>query len=276
MKAKSNVFMILTSVFPALMYLYGMIKLFLLGDIVNNYHLIVFVVFPLLWGALSALFAYVVRHKVLKVLYVIALLPITCFAMILLSLIHREMIVRYDRDTFESREQEITSEFYNMPEIDEMGEYENLEYYHYKQIYSVLFMSDVHTVVCQYSEEEYEAQKAYVEENYVFRTDDYRDLSRQDGEYYLPPTAEIDGFTFRYLDESSYGFYHPKYVVLIGMNDETLEIAYIDFYDIDLDYFSPLDEFILNECGWEHISDVRSGIPARFAIFVDIWRRITV
>ena len=275
MKAKSNVFMILTSVFPALMYLYGMIKLFLFCDIVNSYHLIVFVAFPLLWGALSALFAYVVRRKVLKVLYVIALLPITYFAILLLFLINREMIVHYDRDTFESHEQEITSEFYNMPEIDEMGEYENLEYYHYMQIYSVLFVSEVHTVVCQYSEEEYEAQKAYVEENYVFSTEDYRDKSHRDGEYYLSSTAEIDGFTFRYLDSRSYGLYHPKYIVFIGMNDETREIAYIDFYDIDLDYLTPLDKFILNDCGWEHVSDIRNGIPVRFAIFVHIWRRIT-
>ena len=275
MKTKSNVFMILTSVFPAIMYLYGMIKLFLLGDIVNSYHLIVFVAFPILWGALSALFAYVVRPKVLKVLYVIALLPITYFAILLLSLIHREGIVRYDRDTFESHEEEITAKFYNMPEIDEMGEYEELEYYHFAQIYTLLFMSDVHTVVCQYSEEEYEAQKSYIEENYVFITEDYLDQSRDDGDYYLSPTAEVDGFTFRYLDESSYGFYHPKYIVLIGMNDETREIAYIDFYDIDLDYLSPLDEFILDECGWEHVSDIRSGIPARFAIFVKLWQRLT-
>ena len=273
MKVKSTVFLILTTILPSIMYLYGIYKLVFLGDIINRYHLIVFVAFPLFWFLLSALFAYGVKRKIAKWLYVIALVPLTWLALILLLFINREMIVHLDGTAFFEDEQEITAEFKYMPKTEEMGEFEKLDYYHFVEINTLLFISDVHTIICQYGEEEYEAQKAYIEENYVFETEDYRDYSRENEEHYFSPTAEIDGFTFRYLDSSNYEyFYYPKYMVFIGTNDQTHEIAYIDFYDIDLDYLPSLDEFITGDCGWEHVSNIREGINARFAIFVDLWR----
>ena len=114
-------------------------------------------------------------------------------------------------------------------------------------------------LVCEYGEAEYLAQKAAIEEKYVFETriderDDYYD------QYVCYPYAEIDGFLFRRLaDEEGAEMYssYPKEVHIVGTNDETCEIVYLDFYDFDLDYIPDLTEFISKDCGWDAITHDR-------------------
>lgn len=106
-----------------------------------------------------------------------------------------------------------------------------------------LFTCDVNALICAYDEDTYSQQKALLEEKYVFQTDAVK------GE----ATAEVDGYYFRMLSKNEYEMNYPKEVVLIATNDETNEIVYMSFYDDDLDYIDSLDEFILEDCGWQYI-----------------------
>ena len=65
--------------------------------------------------------------------------------------------------------------------------------------------------------------------------------------------TNVDGYSFRVLSSGEYEMDYPKEVVLIATNDETKEIAYLSYDDQDIDYIDSLDEFILDDCGWEHI-----------------------
>ena len=106
-------------------------------------------------------------------------------------------------------------------------------------------------LICRYSEAEYSAEKDTLNSRYSFQTE-----LLNAGETECLPQAEIGGYSFRipsisneYADEIDY----PKQFILVGTNDETKEIAYIAFRDPDIDYIDDLNEFILNNCGWQHV-----------------------
>lgn len=100
-------------------------------------------------------------------------------------------------------------------------------------------------MVCKYSEDEYLQKKSSLDEKYVFEIDDRTNKEQ---------ITEIDGYYFRMLSIAEYEMNYPKEVVLIATNDKTREIVYISYLDWDIDTISSLDEFILNNCGWEHIN----------------------
>ena len=63
---------------------------------------------------------------------------------------------------------------------------------------------------------------------------------------------ELDGFEFQMLSLSEYGLYYPKEMVFIGVSEEDNAIAYVYYYDFDLDYISQsFPDFLIEECGWE-------------------------
>ena len=152
-----------------------------------------------------------------------------------------EFVNCYENEELQEKYTENTNTF--MPELSEISKPEKLKYYHYEG-YSFVFQWESKTLVCEYSEDEYLLQKSSLDRKYVFKIDD-----RTNQEH----TTDIDGYSFRVLSTGEYDMNYPKEVVLIATNDKTKEIVYLSFYDQDIDYIDSLDEFILDDCGWEHI-----------------------
>jgi hypothetical protein len=163
-----------------------------------------------------------------------------------------------------------------LPPLHGVGDTEDMSYYRFEEV-TLIFHSEADVLVCEYGEDEYLKEKAEIEKKYVFE-DEVQTCDCDYCQYVCYPYAEIDGFTFRRLEDeegADWSHSYPKQVSVIGMNDETLEIVYIEFSDFDLDYISSFDTFIEQFCGWKYISNEREGIAARFSILVDFLRKIT-
>ena len=155
----------------------------------------------------------------------------------------------YSDDAAKAPYKQATENLDTMPTLDEIGKPEKLDYYYYYGVQAIFYWeSDI--LICTYDEQEYEEQKELLDQTYVFQTEDMEAHS-----YACTPYAEVDGFTFRVLSFAEYELYYPKYIRMIGTNDQTNQIVYIAFDNTDLDYISrSLAEFIKEDCGWKYIS----------------------
>ena len=108
----------------------------------------------------------------------------------------------------------------------------------------LIFTSDADYLICEYSGSEYQKQVETINETYSFQREKLSASGRS-----IEPVAEIDGYTFRLLEDIAY----PKRLFFIATNDETHEIIYLYFCDDDLDYITSLTDFILDDCGFKHI-----------------------
>lgn len=133
-----------------------------------------------------------------------------------------------------------------MPSLDELGEYESLDFYYYHKTMFV-FHSDAYTLKVTYDEGEFETEKEKVLNNYSYRR---KIPLREEKELKKDPEFHIDTFEFKLLSTPESDAY-PKELTFIGISEETNEIAYVYYYDQDLDYIdTTFEEFLKNECGY--------------------------
>ncbi|MBQ8404520.1 MAG: hypothetical protein IJX55_08900, partial [Clostridia bacterium] len=116
--------------------------------------------------------------------------------------------------------------------------------------FMAIFTCNSYALISEYNEEEYEVQKALLNEKYIFQSEEMGAFDTV-----CEHTAVVDGYFFRTLSvEGEYKYInYPKNMFLIGTNDQTKEIVYMYFNDIDLDYISSLEDFINDDCGFEHM-----------------------
>lgn len=136
-----------------------------------------------------------------------------------------------------------------MPQLDDLGETEYLEFYQYRGN-GLFYFADADVLICAYSESEYDAQIAALEQRYVFQTEPMEACDKT-----CDPVGQVGDYTFRFLavDGTYDEIYYPKQVVLIGTNDVTSEVAYIAFEDFELDYIDSVEEFVNDYCGWKYV-----------------------
>lgn len=138
---------------------------------------------------------------------------------------------------------------YDLPKLNELDPASDYRF-HYMAKRESFFQSHAYILIVSYDEEEYATQKQLLNENYVYRTDliEGEDTG-------IEPKFRLDGFAFHAADaDAEYSEGYPKAMLFIGTSDAENEIAYIYFYDQDLDYVSPsLPEFILRETGWREV-----------------------
>lgn len=131
--------------------------------------------------------------------------------------------------------------------------------YHYFKTSVAVFESHAHILLCRYSPEDYDAQKAALEAGYSFRTDPVIGDSDFNGDnaLLLDPYARIGNDVFRFLfpwdGADAYGDRFYKRCLLFVTNDETHEIGFIAFDDDELDEAKDLTEFLKEDCGWSVI-----------------------
>lgn len=209
-----------------------------------------FFVFPLLAGGILArlIFSDYVRWTkiVLSGLILIAFVFVSAVTFFLVGFTR---VKRYEGAQAERNYAVAVGENTLMPKISELGSPEEIEYN--KAVSSAaIFVSEADHLICRYTDEDYEVQKARLEEGYVFQNEPiYSD------DALCQPEVTIDEYRFRMLSLEAYSqeLYYPKEVMLVGYSEEAKEIAYIFFYDIDLDFISSLEEFIEDDCGWQYI-----------------------
>ncbi len=111
-------------------------------------------------------------------------------------------------------------------DIDEFGEYTDIELHYYDCL--SIFSDRSRIVIVRYSDEEFEKMKSKLQ----IEKPDY--------------TADVDGFDFAVSVTEAF----PKSIRFSGFNEETKEIATVYYCNMDLDDISSFESFIRNWCGW--------------------------
>lgn len=138
--------------------------------------------------------------------------------------------------------------FQMLPSIKTLGNTQKNDYYIYS-LQMMIFVDESQTLVCSYDEEEYQNQKELLEQDYVFQSEP---LIAND--HTCQAEVTIDGYLFRMVAiDSSESFIFPKSMMFIATNDDTNEIVYLAYENLDLDYIESLERFIEYSCGWKHI-----------------------
>lgn len=108
-----------------------------------------------------------------------------------------------------------------------------------------IFSSDGSVLIADYEQEAFEEQLKSIDRSYRFLTEQITDEKHC---WILSPPSvfRIGNWTFRTLDESqaenrSCNSF-PKSIQMIAVNEQSMRIAYLDFYDSDLDYLAEQGE----------------------------------
>ena len=246
---KKMITLVLLALLPVVVMVLGL-RLLLHGEIFNLSFGITFVAIP---AVTILLLAWLILSKwkaIWKVLVSILLLGIFLVVFVFSTGVGYFEHLHYQKDGKIGEEYaEVCRMFPTMPTLDELGDYERLEYYNYFSTFLIYFTCDGDTLIAHYDLDEYQAQKAMLEEKFVFENDE------SEGVQYA---CELEGYSFRMLDADWNGEYvheieYPKRVILIATNDQTQTIAYTAFRDDDLDQIPSLEEFLLCNCGWKYI-----------------------
>lgn len=122
--------------------------------------------------------------------------------------------------------------------LSEVGEY-NEVYYQSATSGNLLFKSRASMLTAKYSAENFKKQNEaneylHYQENEI----------KFDGEHYALPQTEftIGKWSFRVLESRSSNWQIPKSIDFIAVNKDERKIAYMTFYDQDLDYICSADE----------------------------------
>ena len=119
-----------------------------------------------------------------------------------------------------------------MPTLDNLPGYEEIEYkYTNKTI--LFFQSTSVALIVKYDDQTYESGKEKLAENYTFVTSATSDVTGT-SEYEF----SINSYTFKIVGGNEF----PKSFGMIGTSDEKQSIAYLYFYDFDLDNIGEEDD----------------------------------
>ncbi len=131
-------------------------------------------------------------------------------------------------------------------ETDGYGEYEDIAHYHY--LSTGFFWEQAETKILKYNSENFKKETERINTEMSF----YEEAVEEDEPV---PVFTFEGFNFRLQEE---GCWYPKEMCFVGINEETKEIAYVEFSDYDLDLVWDFYELLNNDCGWSFVIKARS------------------
>lgn len=209
-------------------------------SIINISFVLTFFALPFI--GLYLIFRLIFSHKKIIVKTVLSVIT----AVVSISLIFGffmvggfEELTRYKNEKVETPYLKIIND--SMPELNELGNPVNIELFKYYSSFAV-FHYDTDILICKYNEDEYSLQKEQLDEKYIF-------LKEYDGNTEV--SSNIGDYYFRLLSAVASDF--PEEVILVATNDETKEIAYINYCDGYRAYIELSEKFIKNYCGWKYI-----------------------
>lgn len=137
----------------------------------------------------------------------------------------------------------------SLPAPDTLGNPQNTVY-QYMETSGLVYVSESHSLLCRYTPEDYAAQVESLDANWVFQS-----IPITYFEYTVQPEFSLDCFHFRFLStgKSAYGLAFPYHMTLVGTNDNTKEIIWINYGDPDLDSLYDPAEFLIRFCGWNRL-----------------------
>ncbi len=136
-----------------------------------------------------------------------------------------------------------------LPTVNEIGDYTDVEFKHLHKDMSILFQSDAYILKASFTTQEFEKQISHIESKYHFQETVTSDVDKKiENDTFF----ELDDFQFKLLSLDEYNLEYPKQMVFIGVSNKNKEIAYVYYFDMDLDYIdSSFQDFLKKECGWE-------------------------
>jgi len=178
---------------------------------------------------------------------ILILILIFCVSFFWLFFGAHEDFAHYQNDKISDHYTEVTKDFPKMPTLAAPGEVQNTDYYLYR-FQMMIFMDESYTIICKYDEDEYQKQKELLEQDYVFQSGP---LKVKD--HTCESEVTIDGYHFRIVAiDSDKAFIYPKRMMFIATNDDTKEIVYIAYENLDLDYIDSLESHITDSLGWKY------------------------
>lgn len=123
-----------------------------------------------------------------------------------------------------------------MPILDELPEYQNVEYkYTHKSMF--IFESDSVALIVNYDDSTYKSELDEVAEEYIF-LDSKIDSDIDESKYIIPEYEfSVNSYNFKVVEgDGEDNTQFPKFFGMIGISEEKKSIAYLYFYDMDLDY----------------------------------------
>ncbi|WP_205758522.1 hypothetical protein [Lysinibacillus sp. SGAir0095] len=129
-----------------------------------------------------------------------------------------------------------------MPTLDQLPVYEKIEYRYTKKT-MLFFQSHSVALIVNYDEQTFENENEKLAENFTFST-----MTSATTDEASTPDYQfvINSYTFKIVDENEF----PKSFGMIGTSDKEQSIAYLYFYDFDLDSIgeednsNPMPEFV--------------------------------
>ena len=126
-----------------------------------------------------------------------------------------------------------------MPDCDQdLGVYQSVQF-GFQETFLLIFGSQTITLIASYDETNYEKEKSAALDRFDFLKEPYQE---KDG-YYIFPVASFEyrGYSFSIVPDRDYysdGRLGCHSFMMVGYNDAEKKIAYLYFYDPDLDYLS--------------------------------------
>ena len=247
---KRVIIFFITAILPILSIALGCLLLFA-DTLFNTSFLITYIAIPIISIALLALLMFSNRGVVLKIILTIFILLAFIFSFVATRLFGTfEMLSYNSENEIGDSYAEVCEYFDSMPTLDELGDYEKVKHYDYFSSTLGIFTCDADTLIVYYNSDEYQKQKALLDNKYVFQ-----EAGMTASKYTCMPSAKIGSYSFRTLNIKEYNseIDYPKKMVFIATNEQDCSISYTAFYDDDIDYIESLENFLLNDCGWKHI-----------------------
>lgn len=237
--------LILFSLVPLGLLAFGIYAL--CGSMLFNWAwVIVFVLLPLVTLLLFCLVAFLNIHWLGKSLLMGVCLLLFVFLFFVLNFFSSfELLTVYESDKVYDAYPQLDISVQTVLPVSYIGNPSQVQYYDYSRIDMIIFSPQTETLFCQYLPEDYDAQVAFIDQNCDFTTEP---LTADD--YTCSPTFQLDGFQFRIMVVNDN---YPKEMIFIGTNDQTKQIAYLSFWDQDLDYIEDTASFLRDNCGWKYI-----------------------
>lgn len=123
-----------------------------------------------------------------------------------------------------------------MPSLEALPAYKSIDYRHTQKT-MFLFVANSVVLVVEYDEQTYDSEKGKLAQAYTFSNPDTTSeiidgASRPNDEF------SLNSYVFRVVEGNDF----PKSFGIIGTSDEQQRIAYLYFYDSDLDEIGDLDD----------------------------------
>ena len=244
-----------------------LINVFLFGLVLNELTILTFLLIPVFGLILTRLLLLLHSRRTSGskawrfAVWTILLIVLWFFSLFMPRANHRVTHLN-SKSKFEAAASAVFPEFFSG--TLELGAPSSTELHKYSTA-AAIFESKSYTLLCKYSETEYFAEKAALDDRWSFRTQPLEtgaSVNDRDG-ITIEPSTMLGNDVFHFLipadgtngiDNSIY-FY--KYCMLIVTNDVKHEIGYLVFEDPDLDEASDLQDFLIRYCGWNVIRKPR-------------------